>query len=67
MMDCGTPVDFIIDMKKKEIYKQPVEGGKYHLISISGDKVILSGMDEDSEQDIIVVTSVGSMRGNLDK
>lgn len=67
MMDCGTPVDFIVDMKKKEIYKQPVEGGKYHLISISGDKVILSGMDEDSEQDIIVVTSVGSMRGNLDK
>ena len=67
MMDCGTPVDFIVDMKKKEIYKQPVEGGKYHLISISGDKVILSGMDEDSEQDIIVVTSVDSLQSNLDK
>lgn len=67
MMDCGTPVDFIVDMKKKEIYKQPVEGGKYHLVSISGDKIILSGIDEDSEHDVIAVAPVGSMRGNLDK
>lgn len=67
MMDCGTPVDFIVDMKKKEIYKQPVVGGKYHLVSISGDKIILSGIEEDSEHDVIAVAPVGSLRGNLDK
>ncbi len=59
--EAGGYTDFILDLKSKKIFKQPITSAGYHLTAISDDKVILSGYDENSGKTLIAYVSADSI------
>ena len=53
--------DFVLDMKSKKIFKQPITATGYHLTAICDDKVFLSGYDENSGRTLLASVAADSI------
>lgn len=59
--------DFVLDMKSKKIFKQPIAATGYHLTAICGDKVFLSGYDEDAGRTLLAYVSADSILESINE